>query len=609
MRLRSILHCSYIEVAVLGPLMSLILFSGPMLYAQDQKVADSLIILYESETYQGDKLELLESISEEETKPEEILKYAELLIVNSRADSLAHFRYSGYLQKGNALKQIGDSDGALEAYFESIAIANRAGMLELVGKATISVASLYAELGNSSNASKYFKEGIDILRNTDDQIALASALLNAGDTAFNAGDYTLALEYFDESSSLFEDLDYPIGTAYNLGNIGMVYAEQGKDELAEENISKAVTMLEEMEDYYGISIYLTYMSDIYKRKNDLAAAMNYATQSLELARRKGLISQISDANLLLANLYGERGDSAVAYRFFKDHIVHRDSVMNIEVVEQMADQRTEFEVSRKQVELDLVKQKRKTERIINIATGVALFLIVILAVALYRRYQFIQKTKRIIEEEKERSDRLLLNILPEETAEELKAKGKVKARKYESVTVLFSDFKGFTSYSEGLSPEALVHTIGFYFSKFDEIMEKYDLEKIKTIGDAYMCAGGLHDNKNDHAERMIRAAEEIVEFVDKTRKDETARELTFDIRIGINTGPVVAGVVGTKKFAYDIWGDTVNVAARMESMSEPGRINISENTYDLLKDQWSFDYRGELEVKNRGKLKMYFVNS
>lgn len=129
-----------------------------------------------------------------------------------------------------------------------------------------------------------------------------------------------------------------------------------------------------------------------------------------------------------------------------------------------------------------------------------------------------------------------------------------KPKKYDSVTVLFSDFKGFTSYSENLSPEELVKTVDFYFSKFDAIIESFGLEKIKTIGDAYMCAGGLHGNEEDHANKMVLAASEILSFVVKTKENDFENKLTFDIRIGINTGPVVAGVVGSKKFAYDIWG-------------------------------------------------------
>ena len=204
---------------------------------------------------------------------------------------------------------------------------------------------------------------------------------------------------------------------------------------------------------------------------------------------------------------------------------------------------------------------------------------------------------------------MLLNILPEETARELKQSGRVQAKKFESVTVLFTDFQGFTNFSENLSPEKLVESVDFYYSKFDEIMEKYDLEKIKTVGDAYMCAGGLPIPTEDHPFKMVEAAMEIAEFVRLSKKNKSRDQTRFDIRIGINTGPVVAGVVGTKKFAYDIWGDTVNIASRMESNSESGKINISENTYELIKDGFDCEYRGEIKVKNRGLMKMYFVNN
>jgi class 3 adenylate cyclase len=275
----------------------------------------------------------------------------------------------------------------------------------------------------------------------------------------------------------------------------------------------------------------------------------------------------------------------------------------------MADLRTDYEVSQKQVEVDLLHQQKKNQQIIVIATVIALVLIFIMAVGLYRRYNFIKATNKIIEKEKSRSDNLLLNILPEETAHELKENGKVLAKKFESVTVLFTDFKGFTQYAENLSPEKLVESVDFYFSKFDEIMGKYDLEKIKTVGDAYMCAGGLPFPTADHAHKMVQAAFEIADFVNESKKIHAANEIRFDIRIGINTGPVVAGVVGSRKFSYDIWGDTVNIASRMESNSEPGKINISANTYELIKDTFDCDYRGEIEVKNRGMMKMYFVNS
>jgi adenylate cyclase len=174
---------------------------------------------------------------------------------------------------------------------------------------------------------------------------------------------------------------------------------------------------------------------------------------------------------------------------------------------------------------------------------------------------------------------------------------------------LFTDFVGFTRYAESLAPEKLVESIDFYFSKFDEIIETHGLEKIKTIGDAYMSAGGLEDPTSDHASRMLKAAFDILEFVNASKTKNDNDNTRFDIRIGINTGPVVAGVVGTKKFSYDIWGDSVNIASRMESNSEPGKINISHSTYNYIKDDYDCEFRGKLKVKNRGEMRMYWVHA
>ena len=579
--------------------------------AQNQRVADSIKIFYQENNLKGvEQLELLRQLSFNERKDINLsLQYANELISLSKSENNNLYLYRGYLQKGHVHRLKGDYQEAIDAFFKSTEAAIQAKYIEGEGLTYTAIADIYSEMGNTVNASNYYSKSIEILRKTDDFQALATALLNAGDEAFNTENYELALEYFEESAILFKNINYLIGTAYNKGNVGMVYAEQGKNVLAEANINEAIAILEELEDYSPITEYLIYMSDIYLKKKDWSSALTYAQRSLDLSKKYGLKKQIGDSNLKLSELYELKGDLPSSYMHYKDHIAYRDSVINVKNIQEAANTRTNFEVSQKQVEVDLLEERRKNQRIVVIATAIALFLIVLLAVLLYRRNKFIHKTKEIIEKERDRSDSLLLNILPEETANELKETGAVKAKKYESATVLFTDFKGFTSFSEKLSPEALVETVSFYFSKFDAIIEKHGLEKIKTIGDAYMCAGGLHDNTKDHAERMVKAAFEIANFVEETKKDDTATEMTFDVRIGINTGPVVAGVVGTKKFAYDIWGDTVNVASRMESMSEPGKINISENTYAYVKDKFTCEYRGEIDVKNRGKMKMYFVNA
>ena len=225
-------------------------------------------------------------------------------------------------------------------------------------------------------------------------------------------------------------------------------------------------------------------------------------------------------------------------------------------------------------------------------------------------------------EEKQKSEDLLLNILPSEVANELKSKGKSEARLYKNVTVLFTDFVNFTGISSKLSPTELVSEIDYCFKVFDEIIGRYGLEKIKTIGDAYLAVCGLPNENPNHAFNAVNAAIDIRDFIhtpDKyfskypitensatSKRPEKPSSFT-SIRLGINTGPVVAGIVGSKKFAYDIWGDTVNVASRMESNSEYDKINISGSTYELVKDVYSCVYRGKINAKNRGEIDMYFI--
>lgn len=582
------------------------LFSS-MLLGQNQKIADSLIAVYESGRYEQSELDLLNRIIHEGTNPQILLTYSGLLIEKAAPDSLFGYLQKGYLQKGNAHQYMGDNVPALESFFKSLEYAKKNEDDLGVGAVLISIAGAYTSMDNNDSARHFYKQGIEVLRKTNDSIKIGTALLNAGDEYFNIGKLDSALLFTAESTVIFQNIEFKIGEAYSLGNSGMIHAQLGNDKLAEERITESITMLEELKDYYPISVYLTYMSNIYLKKNDWNTALNYANRSLELAEKYNLKEQISDANLQLAELYEKKGNFELSNAYLKNYYAYRDSLLNIEAVEEMANMRTKYEVAQKQVEVDLLDEQKKNQQLISLSIGIGLLLILIVAMGLYRRNAFITRSKQLIEKEKKRSDELLLNILPEETATELKDRGRVQAKRFDMVTVLFTDFKGFTTYSDRLSPEELVDSIDYYYSKFDEIIEKHGLEKIKTVGDAYMCAGGLPHPGTDHACKMVAAALEIVEFVKESKKSDPDGMTRFDIRIGINSGPVVAGVVGTKKFAYDIWGDTVNIASRMESNSEPGKINISDNTYQLVKENYRCTYRGEIEAKNKGKLKMYFV--
>lgn len=569
--------------------------------AQDQKLADSLAKIYEQGNLPDEeKLELLRNLSFNEMRDLDLgLRYAEELIGLSEKLGNDLYLYRGYLQKGNKIRYQGDLDLALDAYFKSAQAAKKAKYKIGEGTTYIAVADVYSFSNNPANAMLYYHKAISTLREADDSVALASAILNAGDEHLNMKNYDSALVYFRESELIFENVDYPTGKAFSLGNLGMVYANFGQSDLAEKNINEAITILEELENFYPICTYLISMADIYLGRDDMVTALSYATRSLKLAQVHGLKEQISDANLKLSEFYEKKGDLEQSFRYFKDHIAYRDSINNLKSVQKMADLRTDFEVSQKQIEVDHLNKERENQRIILISLVVIMVLGIIILATLFWYYKNIQK-------EKKRSETLLLNILPFETAKELKLNGKVEAVKAEKVTVLFTDFVEFSTLAEKIEPEKLVQSIDFYFKKFDEIITKYGLEKIKTIGDSYMCAGGIPTPKEGHALSMVRAAKEMMALVENSKNNNDGLP-HFEVRIGIHTGPVVAGIVGIKKWQYDIWGDTVNIASRMESASVPGKINISESTYNEIKNEFKCEYRGEIEVKNRGLLKMYFL--
>jgi class 3 adenylate cyclase len=318
----------------------------------------------------------------------------------------------------------------------------------------------------------------------------------------------------------------------------------------------------------------------------------------------------------------EQGDADGALAFYKQYKVLSDSLLNAERDRRLTERSMQYAFDKKEAEAR-AEQERKDQRQRLVRNGIAggLALSLLFLGVVWRQRNRISK-------EKQRSEELLLNILPEEVAEELKAKGSAEAVHIDQVTVLFTDFKGFTALSEVVTPAELVRDLNECFSAFDRITEKYGIEKIKTIGDAYMAAGGLPTPNTTHALDVLNAALEMRDFIAEGKARKVAAGLPyFEIRIGIHTGPVVAGIVGVKKFQYDIWGDTVNTASRMESSGVVGQVNISESTYRAVNGEWSvanggsdhsptpihhspafvFTPRGKVQAKGKGEMEMYFV--
>jgi class 3 adenylate cyclase len=321
----------------------------------------------------------------------------------------------------------------------------------------------------------------------------------------------------------------------------------------------------------------------------------------ELIEKEAAITEVTIKNQQIdsINRYTTRKLATLTKEQMMDSIVRSNLRRDIEA-QKLKTAEAELERSRSHAQRNLL--------------GSGLLFVLVLALLFFLRFQSKQRyanqlnyKNAQLDAEQKRANTLLLNILPEAIAQELKAHNKVKAKKHEQATVMFVDFKGFTSLAETMPPEQLVEELNHYFSKFDEITSKHGIEKIKTIGDAYLCAVGLSGKQNNPSV-VVHAALEIQSFMQTYRATCMMRNQPFfDARIGIHSGPVVAGVVGTKKFAYDIWGDTVNVAARMEEACEKGMINVSEAAYWLTKYDFEWMERGRIPAKNKGNMEMFYA--
>jgi class 3 adenylate cyclase/uncharacterized protein (DUF2164 family) len=505
----------------------------------------------------------------------------------------------------------GSHPKALDYYLRSLKLSEKTQDPFNIVQALLNLGGLYTEMLDYEKALSFFNKIEDYRASLKDSDQITSYLMGVGEVYYEQGLYDNAFKFYEEALASTENITL---RADNLIKLGLVEFKKNNREKAIDYLSEAYQTARDNNQQLLVIQALIASGKVNQQLN-LSNALNAFKEAENIAQEIEANDELRDIYQGLSQIYASKGDYNNAFKYQSQFIAQKDSLFNLATNDKIRGLQFDFDLQKKEDQIGLLEKEseilelnEKRQKIVKyISFGLAGFILII-AIGLLNRYKYVRKTNRVIEEEKDRSEKLLLNILPEETALELKQNGKVVAKKFDSVTVLFTDFEGFTRYADNLSPEKLVETIDFYFSKFDEIVAKYDLEKIKTIGDAYMCAGGLPFPTEDHAHKMILAAFEIAEFVNQTKNNEKATEKIFDIRIGINTGPVVSGVVGSTKFAYDIWGDAVNIASRMESMSELGKINISESTYNLVKNDFECEYRGEIKAKNRGKLKMYFVN-
>jgi len=501
----------------------------------------------------------------------------------------------------------GDCSKALEYNFKALKVYEEIGDKANIAAANVNIGAVYELLSDYSKALECDIKALNIAEETANKYIIAYVAGAVGDVYTHKKNYILAIEYQQQALKIAEDIGDKNDVARRLEGIGeaflsLVTAPPGAAAMNNSNseIAQGKYLPAGQPGQPNIAVPASKDARLHK-------AIDYLQQGLIIGKEINAPNIIQEGYQYLDSAYRLTGNYKKALEAADNYHAVKDSVFSKDNGEKIVKMEVKNEYERQRLADSLRADAKEKIAHIKLQRQRSYTCMGIAGILLLAGFSFfIIKERGKSEKERKKSDALLLNILPGEIATELKANGSTIARHYDNVTVLFTDFVNFTEAGERMSPQTLIDELHTCFKAFDDITTKYSVEKIKTIGDAYLAVAGLPSADALHAEHVVRAAIEINAFIE----DRFAKlgSSTFEIRIGIHSGSVVAGIVGVKKFAYDIWGDTVNTAARMEQSSMAGRINISQTTYELVKDKIACEYRGEIEAKGKGVMKMYFIN-
>lgn len=488
---------------------------------------------------------------------------------------------------------------ALEYSFLSLKYAELAKDIGRASRVYRNIGLIYHSQRRWKEALDYFQKSVKAVESSKGKFKTSTAIylsalckieLHHCESAISDLDKALKLAVTDKD----QERIYECHTAK-----GRAFSCVGRYSEAEIEFNLANEFYQKLQELNALSSIHTGLARLYLKNQNHKKALEYGLKAYDYNKRSNLKLLGMDITSLLAEIYQKLGDYKQAMVYMNEYNRNRDTMLNRDLLAEIAvsQAKYEFKKTEDRINQELKDNETKKKRANTL-------LVILGAFILLGSFAFYY-----VRRERSKSDALLLNILPKTTADELKEHGSALPKSHEAVSIMFCDVESFTKVSEELTAEEIVNMLNFYFSGFDKIVGYYNIEKIKTIGDAYMCVSGLQNEEN-HADNMVKAALDFHAFLRSVDTEITHKfGMSLNFRIGINSGSVVSGVVGSKKYAYDIWGDAVNIAARMEQTSEPGKINISENTYNLIKDKFITEFRGELKAKNKGELKMYFVKS
>jgi class 3 adenylate cyclase/tetratricopeptide (TPR) repeat protein len=575
-----------------------------------------------------------------EKKIDSALFFMEQCLVLAQKNRKRLNEASSLNDKGLCLRHMGRYSEALQCYLRGFEIAQdaksekdfwplsrwvfapdktaRSSRLIVLGSLHMQMANLFIRTGSNDLCIYHFAEAEKLGKETQSYYFLYYLYATMGIAYKNLNKLDSASLIVQNGLSLSKQFGYKENVSRLLAYIGEIQFARGSIDTAAKYYHEALRLAFEENNFVSLVMIYFGLTKCFMTQQEKDSSLYYAHKAMETLNKVGsLAGTVWNPAMAYENLfriYKMRKETDSTEKYLELALRAKDS-LNTYAIKSSAQAQDLFlreQIRMKELEKERIQFRNKVRAYVMLA-GIGVLLL--LSIIFYRNIRQKQKAKAKIEKayneverQKEKSDELLLNILPYEVAEELKEKGYTTAKAFEEVTVLFCDIKGFTNVAENMTAQELVKEINTYFSAFDNTIQKYGLEKIKTIGDAYIAAGGLPEKNSATAQNVIEAAIAMQQAVEKLKQErELSNKPYFELRIGIHTGPVVAGVVGIKKFQYDIWGDTVNLAARMEQSGVPGKINISQHTYELVKEQFTCVHRGKIEAKNKGEIDMYFV--
>ncbi len=517
---------------------------------------------------------------------------------------------------GNYLA-LADFPNALEYYFKSLAISEKlkdtAGLAFVIGNIGI----VYNRLGQPKNALKYFRESLEYYNYRGDKPNAARTLNNIGNVYLALGEIDKALDYNKRALKAHRELESILMVANDLASIGYTYLFMKNYSESEKYFSESYRISKELNNinmmgynlknlgalHYGLTEDSILKSDnntipprLKNKQKNLNKSIEYFTEAEALSKQMSDLHSLQQIYKNLHLAYESKGITDSALKYYKEYTIVKDSIFSDDKREQIAaiEKAREEDVNRITIEkqqVELEAKESENQFIIIIALGTVLFIVTLLLVFYFQR---------------RKSELLLYNVLPVSIAKRLKKKEHPISDNFTQASIIFIDIVGFTAMSKNSDPTDIVQALNKIFTHYDSIAEKYGLEKIKTIGDCYMAAAGLPVIQEDNTRRAALMALDVRDYMIDYYTDHGYK---LDIRIGLDCGPVVAGVIGEKKFIYDMWSDAVNTASRMESTGKSGYVHVSERFKEAVEsyDEFEFIERDEIDVKGKGKMKTYFL--